>query len=341
MSHGNSNQERTFGYLSTLESSEHGYFGGYLVISSLGRPLEFHCTAPIRPSRAQQILYGPTLEPYLLGEQICGVLLETAKLKPAVILTDCEAALYVRARAGIPIALVRRDDYAVGSNVIGAGGQSRAADDDVTAGTAVGHGRSPASEVSIGSHYLQLAPGYEGERVAVEEALEQLVQRVQLTEPFARIHDAIREAQRSSDRAAKDMTKQPDRRKTTPLTWSLDHGNLDLRSEGDGTGRPQVFSILSVRESDERPIAIGIGDAELNIEPAGVVTTPLESGRPRTIGCLFSQRGRRVQRQGGEWSLNGADSRADVDGNGIRHGAYDVTARRESFDVAHATAATA
>ena len=83
MPHESPSQETTFGYLSTLESAEHGYFGGYLIVSPLGRPLEFHCTAPVRPSRAQEILYGPTLQPYLLGEQICGALLEAAKLTAA------------------------------------------------------------------------------------------------------------------------------------------------------------------------------------------------------------------------------------------------------------------
>ena len=75
-------QETTFGYLSVINSAEHGYFGGYLIVGPLGRPLEFHCTAPVRPSRAQQILYGPTLEPFLLGEQIAGAMLDAAKLKP-------------------------------------------------------------------------------------------------------------------------------------------------------------------------------------------------------------------------------------------------------------------
>ena len=58
------------GFLTVLEHSQHGLMGGYLVLNISGRPLEFHCTAPIKPNRAQQILYGPTLEPYLFGEQI-------------------------------------------------------------------------------------------------------------------------------------------------------------------------------------------------------------------------------------------------------------------------------
>ena len=100
-------QETTFGYLSVINSAEHGYFGGYLIVGPLGRPLEFHCTAPVRPSRAQQILYGPTLEPFLLGEQIAGAMLDAAKLKPRLILTDCEATLYVRSQISTPIVLLR------------------------------------------------------------------------------------------------------------------------------------------------------------------------------------------------------------------------------------------
>jgi hypothetical protein len=55
------------GFLAVVEHELHGLFGGYLLLNATGRPLEFHCTAPVRPNRAQQILYGPTLEPYLYG----------------------------------------------------------------------------------------------------------------------------------------------------------------------------------------------------------------------------------------------------------------------------------
>ena len=99
-------QETTFGYLSVINSAEHGYFGGYLIVGPLGRPLEFHCTAPVQPSRAQRILYGPTLEPFLLGEQIAGAMLEAAKLKPSLILTNCEATLHARSRISSPMALL-------------------------------------------------------------------------------------------------------------------------------------------------------------------------------------------------------------------------------------------
>ena len=47
-----SNSLPAFGFLTVVEDDEHGYFGGYLVLSELGRPLEFHCSTPIFPSQA-------------------------------------------------------------------------------------------------------------------------------------------------------------------------------------------------------------------------------------------------------------------------------------------------
>ena len=61
---------RLMGFLTVVEHPEFGLFGGYLLLNWAGRPLEFHCTAPLKPNRAQEILYGPTLEPFLYGEQM-------------------------------------------------------------------------------------------------------------------------------------------------------------------------------------------------------------------------------------------------------------------------------
>ena len=83
------------GFLTVLEHAEQGLFGGYLVLNATGRPLEFHCTAPVRPNRAQEILYGPTLAPFLYGEQIGQTLLAKAKTEPLLVCTDVEPALAV------------------------------------------------------------------------------------------------------------------------------------------------------------------------------------------------------------------------------------------------------
>ena len=44
-----------FGFLTVVESPEHGLFGGYLVLSPQGRPLEFRCSTPVRPPGASRI----------------------------------------------------------------------------------------------------------------------------------------------------------------------------------------------------------------------------------------------------------------------------------------------
>src|SRR5262245_21892116 len=53
------------GFYTVVAHEQHGLFGGLLVLNRNGRPLEFHCTAPLKPNRAQEILYGATLESYL------------------------------------------------------------------------------------------------------------------------------------------------------------------------------------------------------------------------------------------------------------------------------------
>ncbi|MCA9157572.1 MAG: hypothetical protein KDA51_01620 [Planctomycetales bacterium] len=83
----------SLGFLSVRRHPEHGYFGGYLITNHVARPLEFHCTMPVRPSRAQMLLYGPTIDAFVCGEQIAKALVGKAKVKPTVVLTDCPAVL--------------------------------------------------------------------------------------------------------------------------------------------------------------------------------------------------------------------------------------------------------
>jgi hypothetical protein len=166
----------TFGYLSAVESAQHGFFGGYLLVCPLGRPIEFHCTAPVRPSRAQQILYGPTLEPYLLGEQIAGTLLAKSQSLPQIILTDQPSTLCHRAKVGFPIVHLIADE---------------------SSASTVG-----LSRFVVDGHSFALAAGYGDDREPAVALLSTLAKHVELSEPFARIHEAIREAQRIGAREA-------------------------------------------------------------------------------------------------------------------------------------------
>jgi len=156
-----------FGYLSAVESAEHGFFGGYLLVSPLGRPVEFHCTAPIRPSRAQEILYGPTLPSYLLGDQIAGTLLAAAQAKPKIILTDQISVLCHRTTSDVPVVYLVPDD-----------------------------GNATGGQLHVFGHAFELPAGFEANRDTVITLLTTLGNHVDLPEPFERIHEAIREAQR-------------------------------------------------------------------------------------------------------------------------------------------------
>ncbi len=94
------------GFITVRHHAEHGYFGGYLIVNQLARPLEFHCTLPVKPSRAQSLLYGQTLDDFICGEQIAKALVTKAKLKPTLLITNCEAVLAFEHVADEPIILI-------------------------------------------------------------------------------------------------------------------------------------------------------------------------------------------------------------------------------------------
>lgn len=155
----------TYGYLTTVDSPAHGVFGGYLLVDGVGRPLEFHCTTPVKVSRAQQILYGATLPAHLHGRQIGATLLAEAGSSPVAVLTDSESLLHVRAHTPLPVLLVRRGEVAA----------------------------PPGGALRIGDASVSLP---ESVPDGLVERLGALAVSVDLCEPFERIRAAIDEAQK-------------------------------------------------------------------------------------------------------------------------------------------------
>ena len=103
----NGKQEQLrLGFLTAIEVSDKGFVGGLLVTNHYGRPLEFQCTTPVKPNPTQELLYGPTLAPFLLGELIGGTLVDKAGVKPQLILTDRDLILELREHVDLPVALV-------------------------------------------------------------------------------------------------------------------------------------------------------------------------------------------------------------------------------------------
>jgi hypothetical protein len=97
------------GFLTVMSDQGQGWIGGYLIVTAAARPLEFHCTSPVKPNRAQEILYGPTLGCYLMGEQIAAALVKKSAATPLCVITDIEAVLAVRNQIEIPVVLLMPD----------------------------------------------------------------------------------------------------------------------------------------------------------------------------------------------------------------------------------------
>jgi hypothetical protein len=194
-------QQASFGYLSAVHSPDHGCFGGYMIVSSLGRPLEFHCTAPVCPTRAQEILYGPTLKPYLFGEQIRGSLLGAAKIQPHLILTDQPAAIGEAPPAGTRLVLARSIDGTAGGEADKVGMVPGFASNP---SFAVPHrlAASWSAPFTLFNCEFRLPANDNGDPDDVIRLLTHLAERVDLLEPFGRIHEAIREAQRIGGRSS-------------------------------------------------------------------------------------------------------------------------------------------
>ncbi len=208
-----SRSQPALGFLTVLEHAQHGLMGGYLVLNPAGRPLEFHCTTPVKPNRAQQILYGPTLEPYLFGEQIGKSLVGKSSLEPLVICTDLRPVMALRGLVSTPVALVVAEHVAESLRDSGLAsrrdvstwpGSPEAAPDasepilrmPAVRVDAAHDGRPLLQIFQLGRNRLAVPPDRESDRAMILKRLGSLEDLFDLAEPFCRIREALAEAQR-------------------------------------------------------------------------------------------------------------------------------------------------
>lgn len=187
MSNRNEKTVPTLGFLTVVEHAPGGLFGGLLVLNLAGRPLEFHCTAPVKANRAQEILYGPTLRPYLYGEQIGGALMGKLKSPTLAICTDSEHVLSLRDHCSTPVVLI-----------------PPMAAEQASTGESVEAYRVDAGQVAVAPphiHSFQLGPveaavsrQHEADGAALESLWQEKSIDLDLNEPFTRIREAIEEA---------------------------------------------------------------------------------------------------------------------------------------------------
>ncbi len=152
------------GFLAAVEDTERGVVGGLLVTNRFGRPLEFQCTTPVKPNRTQQILYGPTLRPYLLAEVIGRTLLDKVSVKPHLVLIEADELLDLRTHVDIPVASF----------------VAKPARDDETI-------------LRVGQQWLAFHLEFAADRAAVQKRAGQVPDTADLKEPFERIREALTE----------------------------------------------------------------------------------------------------------------------------------------------------
>jgi hypothetical protein len=167
-------EQLRLGFLTAIEVPERGFVGGLLVTNQGGRPLEFQCTVPVKPNTTQRILYGPTLESFMLGELIGAALVAKAGVKPQVILTDRAPILELRNHVDQPVAFVARP------------GDEPAEHAD----------RTISAPMKFGRQWLHFHQSHEADQAAITRQGTSLPADADLQEPFDRIREALQETLR-------------------------------------------------------------------------------------------------------------------------------------------------
>jgi hypothetical protein len=159
------------GFLTVLSESS-GYLGGYLVTNTWGRPLEFRLSTAVQPNKVQQILYGSTLRSYIFADLIGKTLVEKATVAAGILLTDAEPVLDLRQRVELPVVWVLGASEPVPPNA------------SIVLPPAAGRG-------SVLAH-----PRFPADVELVQQSLSSVHGLIDLSEPFARIREAMTEARK-------------------------------------------------------------------------------------------------------------------------------------------------
>jgi hypothetical protein len=197
MASGEAVSSTALGFLTVVEHPQHGLFGGYLVLNTAGRPIEFHCTAPVKPNRAQEILYGPTLKPFLYGEQIGRALVSKSTTVALAICTDCEPVLELGDFVPTPVVLVLCDRLESSPGLTSCTSESASPPADNQRGSTM-HGHAGLRTLEIGRNRLAVRNSRMADADAIVAQLAAVADGFDLAEPFGRIRDAIEEAQRAA-----------------------------------------------------------------------------------------------------------------------------------------------
>jgi hypothetical protein len=196
------------GFLTVIDKPKTGLIGGYLVLNTAGRPLEFHCTVPVLPDKIQEILYGETLQPFLCGERIAQTLLKRPKLPVSYIFTNNNAVLPVQKTSETPVVYVfdqKRGHQLSGEvnsslQLFGIKNDKPAPvysemPESIELPPVAGFDTSLWQKTRIGNRWIAVA---NQTMPVVLDELVQIARTIDFAEPFVRIRLAVDEAQKAA-----------------------------------------------------------------------------------------------------------------------------------------------
>lgn len=163
------------GFMTAVEIGERNYVGGLLVTDRFGRPLEFQCTTPVKPNRTQELLYGPTLVPFILGDLLGKALLDRVSVKPSLIMTSRIEMLELRTKVTTPI-IYDESSAESGSKSV----QNNAP-------------LLPGQEIRFGRQTFRMHGDFTEDRAAVDRISQQLSDDANMHEPLQRVGEALQE----------------------------------------------------------------------------------------------------------------------------------------------------
>jgi hypothetical protein len=167
-------------YFTVVESDRTGWTGGLLVLNASGRPLEFQCTLPVRPSRAHEILFGTSLRSHIISEVIGKLLVEKTRTPFSLLCCDQPESLSLEIYCTAPVALVSE--------------AAEIEEGPINDDTLVGYWPLAAN----GGTLRVSAPRID----EAQQCVDKLCELTDIQEPFERIREAIREAHSQVARAA-------------------------------------------------------------------------------------------------------------------------------------------
>jgi hypothetical protein len=152
------------------------YRGAILVTDERSNPLEFRCTAPVRPTPLQRTLYGKSLLPHILTELIAAPLIGSLREKPQMILISDDHFFDLRCKSAFPVIMVSASKAAL-----------RAKNSEHSKTLLIQSSSGKFSELEIEAHAK-----FPADLDSSGDRLRDLFGRWDLTEPFQRLAEGLK-----------------------------------------------------------------------------------------------------------------------------------------------------